>query len=71
MKLRNTLARALRGLPPKYRGKRHAAAHAHAASVARGKQSSCAVYYHRTETPPVGAITVPWGHGVVAYVDPT
>lgn len=72
MKLRNTLARALRGLPPKYRGKRHLTAHAHAVSVAKGEHSNCATYVHHVDRDyiPVWAITTPFGHGVLAYVDP-
>ena len=68
-RIRNTLARALRGLPPKYRGARHATAHAHATSVARGEWSPCAAYYHG-EPLPVEAIVTPWGHGVLGYVCP-
>lgn len=69
-RIKNTLARALRGLAPKYRGRKHMTASAHARAWVVGAQSSCLEYLTAVETPPVGAITIPYGKGKLAYVCP-
>lgn len=71
-KIKNTLSRTLRGLPPKYRGRKHETAYAHAKAWAAGEYSSCLEYYHPVDEIPSGAITIPYGEGKgkLAYVCP-
>ena len=69
-KIANTLSRALRGLAPKYRGRVHKNAHWHALSVAQGEYSPCAEYYSPVSSAPEGAVTCPYGYGVLAYICP-
>jgi hypothetical protein len=71
-RIRNTLHRALKGVPPKYRGQEHQLAYRHTLARAKGEYTPCAVYYHSAELDdiPTGAVTTPWGYGVLAYTAP-
>ena len=69
-RIKNTLSRALRGLAPKYRGRRHLTANAHARAWVGGTHSSCLTYLAAAETPPVGAITISYGRGKLVYICP-
>ena len=73
-KIRNTLNRALRKLPPKYRGQKHKTAFAHVRAWAAGEYTSCLTYYSPVEMDeiPEGAIIVliPHGWGRLGYICP-
>ena len=62
-KIKSTLRRAIKGLPPKYRGKVHKNAHSHARSVIEGDYSPCAEYVWAAEGLPENGVVVPWAHG--------
>ncbi len=69
-RLANTMARAVRGAAPKYRGRHHKTLHSHVRSFERGEYTSCVEYLAPHKGKPLAITTTPYRGGWLAYTNP-
>ena len=69
-RMANTMARAIKGAPPKYRGKVHKNLYSHVRSYVRGEHTPCVEYFAPYEGKPLAITTTTYQSGWLAYTNP-